>query len=131
MRNVLGMGRGYEISGIRVSNVKLQIKMTVEEKTLDDQEEADVLNMVEQMSSPHDQCLGRLDLSTQGILGHPHLHSATLVMFYSQALDLLAMSHNSTRREEMLEGLLTCPLHGHDLSSRKQEDCLAKMIYSG
>jgi len=58
------------------------------------------------------------------ILSHP-----TLAMSYSQVLVLLAMSHNSPRKEEMLEWLLTCPWHG--LSASQQEDCLAKMIYSG
>ena len=41
------------------------------------------------------------------ILSHP-----TLAMSYSQVLVLLAMSHNSPRKEEMLEWLLTCPWHG-------------------
>ena len=50
-------------------------------------------------------------------------------MFISQVLDLLAMSHNSPMKEEMLEWLLTCPWHG--LSPSQQEDCQAKMIYSG
>ena len=44
-------------------------------------------------------------------------------------LDLLARSYNSPRKEEMLEWLLTC--HWHGLSASQQEDCLAKMIYSG
>jgi hypothetical protein len=50
-------------------------------------------------------------------------------MSFSQVLDLLAMSLNSPRKEEMLEWLLTCPWHGP--SPSQQEDCLAKMIYSG
>jgi hypothetical protein len=49
-------------------------------------------------------------------------------MFFSQVLDLLAMSHNSPRKEEMLEWLLTC--HWHGLSAGHL-DCQAKMIYSG
>ena len=85
-------------------------------------------NMVELLSSPHDQLLARLDLSTHGILSHPQLPS-TLAKSFSQVLDLLAMSHNSPMKEEMLEWLLTCPWHG--LSPSQQEDCLAKMIYSG
>ena len=84
--------------------------------------------MVEMLSSPHDQLLARLDLSTHGILCHPQLPS-TLAMSFSQVLDLLAMSLNSPRKEEMLEWLLTCPWHG--LSPSQQEDCLAKMTYSG
>ena len=86
------------------------------------------LIIVELLSSPHDQLLARLDLSTHGILCHPQLPS-TLAMSFSQVLDLLAMSLNSPRKEEMLEWLLTCPWHG--LSPSQQEDCLAKMIYSG
>ena len=50
-------------------------------------------------------------------------------MSYSQVLDLLAMSHNSPMKEEMLEWLLTSPWYC--LSPSQQEDCLAKMIYSG
>ena len=50
-------------------------------------------------------------------------------MSFSQVLDLLARSYNSPRKEEMLEWLLTC--HWHGLSASQQEDCLAKMIYSG
>ena len=87
-----------------------------------------MLNMVKLLSSPHDQLLARLDLSTHGIHSHPQLPS-TLAKSFSQVLDLLAMSHNSPMKEEMLEWLLTCPWHG--LSPSQQEDCLAKMIYSG
>jgi hypothetical protein len=50
-------------------------------------------------------------------------------MSFRQVLDLLAMSLNSPGKEEMLDWLLICPWHG--LSPCQQEDCLAKMIYSG
>ena len=50
-------------------------------------------------------------------------------MSFSQVLNLLAMSHNSPRKEERLEWLLTCPLHC--LSPSKQENCLVKMVFSG
>ena len=36
----------------------------------DEQEEADVMNMVELLPSPHDQLLARLDLSTHLQPGH-------------------------------------------------------------
>jgi hypothetical protein len=115
---------GCTRSLIRDASVKLLIQMAVK----DEVEEADVLKMVKLLSSPHDQLLARLDLSTHGILCHPQLPS-TLAMSFSQVLDMLAMSLNSPRKEEMLEWLLTCPWHG--LSPCQQEDCLAKMIYSG
>jgi hypothetical protein len=67
--------------------------------------------MVELLSSPQDQLLARLDLSTHDILIHPQLTS-TLAMSYSKVLDLLAMSHNSPKKEDMLEWLLTCPWQG-------------------
>ena len=67
-------------------------------------------NMVELLSSPHDQLLARLDLSTHGILSHHQLPS-TLAKSFSQVRDLLAMSYNSPRKEEMLEWLLTCHWH--------------------
>ena len=57
------MERKCNINGLRDTSVKLSIRMTVE----DEQEEADVLNMVELLSSPHDQP-SRMDLSTHGIL---------------------------------------------------------------
>jgi hypothetical protein len=85
----LQVDRKCNINGIRDASVKLHIKMAVK----DEQEEADVLNMVELMSSPHDQLLARLVLSTRGILSHPQLPS-TLALSFSQVLDLLAMSHN-------------------------------------
>ena len=53
----------------------------------------------------------------------------TSYLSYSQLLDLLALSHNSPMKEMMLERLITCPCI--DLSPSQQEDCLAKMIYSG
>jgi hypothetical protein len=124
LRSVPMVDRVYKITGIRDAIVKLLIKMAVK----DEVEEADVLKMVELLSSPHDQLLARLDLSTHGILCHPQFPS-TLAMSFSQVLDLLAMSLNSPRKEDMLEWLLTCPWHG--LSPSQQEDCLAKMIYSG
>jgi hypothetical protein len=46
--------RKCNITGIRDASVKLPIKMAVKE-----QEEADVLNMVELLSSPYDQLLAR------------------------------------------------------------------------
>ena len=67
LRSVLQLARKYKITGIRDASVKLLIKMAVKEEV----EEADVLNMVELLSSPHDQLLARLDLSTYGILSHP------------------------------------------------------------
>ena len=125
LRSMLQVDREYKIPGIRDASVKLLIKMAVK----DEEEEADVLNMVKLLSSPHDQLLARLDLSTHGILSHPQLPSTLVAMSYSQVLDLLAMSHNSPMKEEMLEWLLTFSWYG--LSPRQQEDCLAKMIYSG
>ena len=108
------MDRGYKFPGIRDANVKLLIKMAVK----DEEEEADVLNMVELLSSPHDQLLARLVLSTHGILSHPQLPSTLVAMSYSQVLDLLAMSHNGP-----MVAMPTCPWHG--LSPSQQLDCLA------
>ena len=42
--------REYKITGIRDAKVKLLIEMAVK----DEKEEADVLNMVELLSSPHE-----------------------------------------------------------------------------
>ena len=50
------VNREFKINGIRDASVK------------DEQEEANVMNMVELLSSPHDHLLDRLDLSTNGIL---------------------------------------------------------------
>ena len=51
------MKRKYNmITGIRDASVKLLIKMAVKAE----EEEAGVLNMVELLSSPHDQLLARL-----------------------------------------------------------------------
>ena len=95
-------------------HIKLPSKMAVK----DEQEEAEVLNMVELMPSPHDQLLARLVLSTRGILNHPQLPS-TLALSFSQILELLAMSHNFPMKEIMLKWLMTCPWHG--LSPSQQE----------
>ena len=100
--SVLQVDMEFKITGIKGAMVKLLIKMAVK----DEEEEADVLNMVKLLSSPHDQLLARLDLSTHGILSHPQL-TYTLAMSFSQVLDLLSMSHNSLRKEETLEWLLT------------------------
>ena len=59
--------REYKITGIRDAKIKLLIEMAVKEE----EEEADVLNMVELLSSPHEQLLARLDLFTHGILSYP------------------------------------------------------------
>ena len=58
--SLLQVDREYKITGIRDASVKLLIKLAVK----DEEEEADVLNMVKLLSSPHDQLLARLDLST-------------------------------------------------------------------
>jgi hypothetical protein len=52
LRSMLQVDRKYKITRIRVASVKLLIKGEVEE--------ADVLNMVELLSSPHDQLRARL-----------------------------------------------------------------------
>ena len=44
------VNRKCNINGIRDASVKLHVEMAVK----DEQEEADVMNMVELMSSPHD-----------------------------------------------------------------------------
>ena len=61
LMSLLQVDREYKITGIRDASVKLLIKLVVK----DEEEEADVLNMVKLLSSPHDQLLARLDLSTQ------------------------------------------------------------------
>jgi hypothetical protein len=58
LMSLLQVDREYKITGIRDASVKLLIKLVVK----DEEEEADVLN--ELLSSPHDQLLARLDLST-------------------------------------------------------------------
>ena len=80
------VNRKCNINGIRDASVKLPIKMAVK----NEQEEADVVNMVELLSSPHDQ-LSILDLSTQGILSHPQLTSLLMALSFSQVLDPLVM----------------------------------------
>ena len=68
LRRVLQVKRKYNmITGIRDASVKLLIKIAVKAE----EEEAGVLNMVELLSSPHDQLLARLDLSTHVILSYP------------------------------------------------------------
>jgi hypothetical protein len=118
LRSMMQVDRKYKITMIRDAGVKLLIKMAVK----DEVEEADVVNMVELLSSPQDRLLARLDLSTHGIFSHPQL-SSTLAMSFSRVLDLMAMSQNSLRKEEMLDLLLTCPWQG--LSPSQQEDCMA------
>ena len=61
-RSVRKVDRKCNINGIKDASVKLPIKMALK----DEREEADVLNMVELLSSPHDHP-ARLDLSTHGI----------------------------------------------------------------
>ena len=95
---------------------------------VDTQAIVSVEKLVKLLSSPCDQLLVRLDLSCHDILSPPQLPSTLLAMCYTQVMDLVAMSHNS-HRKEMLEWLLVTPWQ--KLSPQEQEDYLAKIIYSG
>jgi hypothetical protein len=69
LRSVLQVDREYKITVIRDASVKMLIKMDVKEE----QEEGDVLNMIELLSSPPDQLLGWffLLMASSVILSYP------------------------------------------------------------
>ena len=66
---------------------------------VDTQAIVSVEKLVDLLSSTCNQLLVRLDLSCHDILSPPQLPSTLLAMSYTQVMDLVAMSHNSHRKE--------------------------------
>ena len=97
--SVLQVDREYEVPRIRDVGVNLLVKIARSEKEMwDEQVYIAILEMMEMLSSPHDQLLVRLEFASSGILYHPRLPLAiVMVMSFSNIMTGMAMSHNNFR----------------------------------
>ena len=80
--SVLQVDMEYKITGKRDASVELLIKMAFREgRLLDEKENNVVLNLMELLSSPHDQLLARLDLSTHGRSELANFFKAIIIIY--------------------------------------------------